>query len=180
MQDHNITQAFFTLDTISYQLLSVKLRTNNKQTQVYPQQTPDLLATISFGAEWVNCLAHWPEVYTYIVYYNNEFTHIKFLNSDWYHIKPTEHNGKLYWHTFTASQINTLNPLHPTHFICKVPRAPFPSSSDSSDKPQVFPDLDKLKPRNTSPGNELVADLQQAPIFADITEPTDQDQKGKS
>ena len=136
--------------------------------------------TISFGAEWVACLTQWLEVYTYTIHHNNEFQHIKFLNSDWYHIKPTEHHGKLYWHMSTDSQIDILNPLHPTHFICKVPRVPSPSLSDSSHHPQVFPDLDKLEPQSTSPGDQLVADLQQAPIFVDITEPTDQDQKGKS
>ena len=73
-----------------------------------------------------------------------------------------------------------IEPLHPAHFIRKVPRAPSPSSSDSSHYPQVFPDPDKLEPRNTSPRDQIVADLQQAPIFADIAEPTDQDQKGKS
>ena len=136
--------------------------------------------TIVFGAKWIACLAQWPEVYTYTVHYKNKFIHIEFLNGDWYHIKPTEHNGRLYWHTSTGSQIDTLNPLHPAHFVCEVPRAPSPSSSDSSHHPQVFPDLDKLKLQNTSPGDQLVADLQQAPIFADIMEPTNQDQKGKS
>ena len=48
-------------------------------------------------------------------------------------------------------------------------------------KPEtIFPNPDHLEPTHTSPGEVIAQELAQAPVFQDITEPTDVDKKGKS
>ena len=44
----------------------------------------------------------------------------------------------------------------------------------------TFPNPDTLEPEHTSPGTQLVEELAQAPIFQDVAEPTERDNKGKS
>ena len=53
--------------------------------------------------------------------------------------------------------------------------------TEAPNKPEtIFPNLDHLEPTHTSPGETIAQELAQAPVFQDITEPTDADKKGKS
>ena len=58
-------------------------------------------------------------------------------------------------------------------------RTPSPDTLESPKK-SSFPDPDTLEPKHTSPETQLVEELEQAPIFQDVTEPTETDHKGKS
>src|SRR5579863_7721649 len=160
-----------------YQLIDLEFKKKGKRTALVPCLSADLPKSISFGAQWTNPLENYPHEYTYTVPQNNVFVHLEFINGDWYCIYPTEHSNKIYWSVSSGDLIDTTDPLHPAHFTRE--HEPSPDTPESPKK-SLFPDPNTLEASHTSPGMQLVEELQQAPIFQDIAEPTEQDQKGKS
>jgi hypothetical protein len=54
------------------------------------------------------------------------------------------------------------------------------SEDKSESEPETaFPDPDKLEPKTVSPGGTIAQELENAPIFGDITESTSEVTKGK-
>jgi len=153
-----------------------------------------------WGAEWTQIAV---EGYTHIAVYSitdkvtNEQIYLKHINSDWYCITPHIYKDDLYWQTNPNQRLDTTHIWHPAQFSTRYQSSPKenePSTSKEEDSPdleddnssvsetktEVFPNPDTLEPTHTSPGENIAAELAQAPIFLDITEPTKEDLKGKS
>jgi len=102
-----------------------------------------------------------------------------------------------YWQTNPDQRLDTTHIWHPAQFSTRYQSSPKenkPSTSKKEDSPdleddnssvsktktEVFPNPDTIEPTHTSPGENIAAELVQAPIFLDITKPTKEDLKGKS